>query len=281
MHRTKRFDLCKLDSQTRRKDAVKTIKNSWGITEDQLTGLPHAPRVTSKQDQPIIKPLDWNTKLLEAVARLAKVTKGDFPKACVIADDAFEKVGRPGGAKQLTDEILSSTLVPQHPGSGSAHASAGTTSIQQPTSTRRQSAPSGAPTETPAIEGRQSPENIAVSRQIPTRPSLVVKLPVNARSPPPPVTSSVTAYPSPPTPPVKSEHVVPIMQQENPDDDDGLSSGSEERLDLEARKRILKHEFAIVQLKLEIDDRKKRKERERKAARARQPGGSIEKALLV
>ncbi|GAB7331640.1 hypothetical protein MBLNU13_g03636t1 [Cladosporium sp. NU13] len=280
-HNNKRFELCKIESQTRRKDAIKTIKKSWGITEDQLMRLPNAPRIASKQDQPIIKPLNWNTKLLEAVALLADVTKGNFPHACIIANNVFEEVGRPGGAKQLTAEILLGKLFPRNPGSGSAQVTTGITSVQQPASGRRQSAPGSAPPETPASEGRESPYNIAVSRGIPSRPSLLVKLPVNAQSPPVQATSSVTAYPSPPAPLIKSEHVVPIMQQEGPDGDDGLCSGSEERLNLETRKQILKHELAIIQLKLEIDDRKKRKERERKAARRRQPGGSVENALLV
>jgi len=281
-HNNKRFELCKSGSKARRRDAVKTIKRSWGITGDQLMRLPHAPRIASKQDRPIINPLDWNTKLLEAVARLADVTKGDFSRACVIANNAFEEVGRPGGAKQLTAEILMNALVRQHPASNSAQASTGITSVQQPATGRHQSAPNAAPTGEPAVEGCQSPDNIAVSRQIPTRPSLVLKLPVNARSPPLPAASSVTAYPSPPAPPVKSEHVVPIMVQEGLGDDNGESSGSEDRQDLESRRKILEHELAIVELRLEIDDRKKKKEeRERKAAKARQPGGSVEKALLV
>ena len=219
--------------------------------------------------------------MLEAVALLADGTKGKFSDACVFADIAFEEVGRPGGAKQLTAEILLGKLFPQNPGSGSAQASAGITSVQQSTSGRRQSAPSGAPTKELAVEGRQSPDHIAVSGQIPSRPSLVVKLPVNAQSPPQPATGTVTAYPSPPAPPIKSEPVVPIMLQEGLDNDDGETSGSEERLNLESKRQILEYELAIVQLKLDIDDRKKRKERERKAARARQPGGSVEKALLV
>jgi hypothetical protein len=224
--------------------------------------------------------LDWNTKLLEAVAQLANVTKGDFPKACVIAENAFEKVGRPGGAKQLTYEILLTALVPQHPGSYIAQASKDITSGQQPPSGLRQSAPIGAATETPAIEGRQSPDNIVVPRQIPSRPSLIVSLPVNIQDHPQQSTPPVTAYPSPPARPIKSEHVVPIMQQEGLDEDAGESSESEQRLNLESKKKILEYELAIVELKLANDDRKK-KERERKATRARQLGGSVDKPLIV
>lgn len=231
-----------------------------------------------------MKPLNWNTKLLEAVVQLANLTKGDFDTACSIADDAFENVRRPGGAKQLTNEIVLGALVPQHPGSGSAQTSASISPVQQVVSDRRQSAPSGAPPEASAIEGRQSPDDIVVSRQIPSRPSLIVSLPVkaaNPRSPPRPSTAPLTAYPSPPAVPIKSEHVVPIMQRETFDHDDGDSSGSEERLNLESRRKILEHELAIVHLKLDIDDRKKKKELERKAARARQPGGSKNNALLL
>lgn len=208
-----------------------------------------------------MKPLNWNTKLLEAVVQLANLTKGDFDTACFIADDAFENVRRPGGAKQPIDEIVLGALVPQHPGSGSAQTSASTSPVQQAASGRRQSAPSGAPTEMRAIEGRQSPDDTVVSRQIPSRPTLVVTLPVkaaNPRSPPLPSTPLITAYPSPPALPIKSEHVVPIMQRETFDHDDGDSSGSEERLNLESRRRILEHELAILQLKLDIDDRKKK-----------------------
>jgi hypothetical protein len=249
--------------------------------------LPHAPRIVSKQEERVMKPLNWNTKLLEAVAHLANVTKRDFSKACIIADEAFEKVGRPGGAKQLTDEILSSALVPQQSGSGDAKVSTGITSVRQPASGRRQSAPSasnvpnGVPTETPAIEGRQSLDNIVVSGHNPSRPSLIVKLPVNAPSPPLPATSPVAASSSPAAAPIKSEQVVPIMLQEGFGDDDDESLGSEERLNLESRRKILKHELAIVQLKLEIDDRRRKREREEKAARARQPGSSAHKPLLV
>lgn len=280
-HNNRRFELCKIATQMRRKDAIKAIKTSWGITEDQLMGLPHAPRVMYEWGQPVMKPQNWNTKLLEAVVQLAKVTRGDFSAACLIADEAFEQVRRPGGAKQLNHEILSNALTPQRPGSGAAQASTGITSIQQPAGSRRQSAPSGASTSAPAIEGRQSPNDITTTRQIPSRPSLVVPLPVTARSPPVPSTSPTTAYPSPPAPPIKSEHVVPIMQQEGLNHDEGESSGSEERLNLESRRKILEHELAIVQLKSDIDDRRKKKERERKAARARQPGGSINAPLVL
>ena len=104
---------------------------------------------------------------------------------------------------------------------------------------------------------------------------------MNAQSPPVPATSSVIAYTSPPVPPIKSEHAVSIMQRERPGDDGGLSSGSERRLYLEARKRVLKHELANVQLKLGIDDRRKKKEgRERKAAKARRPGVPSKKHCL-
>ena len=72
-----------------------------------------------------MKPLNWNTKLLEAVVQLANVTKGDFPKARLIADEAFKKIGRPNGAKQLNDVILLTTLCPEYPESGHAQASAG------------------------------------------------------------------------------------------------------------------------------------------------------------
>jgi hypothetical protein len=71
------------------------------------------------------------------------------------------------------------------------------------------------------------------------------------------------------------------MQQEGLNHDEGESSGSEERLNLESRRKILEHELAIVQLKLDIDDRRKKKERERKATRARQPGDSVHEPLLV
>jgi hypothetical protein len=279
-----RFELCKIESQIRRKDAVKTIKKSWSITEEQLMSLPYAPRVTTEQgqlNQSIMKPLNWNTQLLEAVSQLALVTKGDFSKACLIADDAFEKVGRPGGAKQLNREILLSALVPQPTGSNNVQVSAGISSAQQPANGRRQSAPSGAPTETPAAQTRQAPDNTIVSEQIPSRPSLIVRLRANPRSPPLPSTSPVTASSSPPAPPIKSEHVVPIMQQEGLGYEDSQSSGSEDRQNLEAKRQILEHELAIVQLRLAIKDRKERKEQERKAARARQPGCSTGKPLLV
>jgi hypothetical protein len=71
------------------------------------------------------------------------------------------------------------------------------------------------------------------------------------------------------------------MQQEGFDHYDGESSGSEERLNLESRRQILEHELAIVQLKLDIDDRRKKKEKERKATRVRQLGGSLDEPLLV
>ena len=283
-HRNMRFESCKIESQIKRKDAVKTINKSWSITEEQLMTLPHAPRVMSEQglpNQSILKPLNWNTKLLEAVARLATVTKGDFREACLIADLAFDEFGRPSGAKQLNHEILLSALLPQHPGSNNVQTSTGISSAQQPASGRHQSAPSAAPTETPATQRCQSPDNISVSKQTPSRPSLIVSLRANPRSPPLPSPSPVIASPSSPAPPIKSEHGVPIMQQESFDHDDGESSGSEERLNLESRRQILEHELAIVQLKLVIDDRKKKKEQERKAARARQPGGSIGEPLLV
>jgi hypothetical protein len=279
-HNNRRFELCKIATQMRRKDAIKATKTSWGITEDQLMGLPHAPRVTSERGQPVMKPLNWNTKLLEAVVQLATVTRGDFPKACLIADNAFEKIRRPGGAKQLNNEILLSALTPQHPGSGTAQTSASITSVQQPAGSRRQSASSGASTEATATAGRQSLDDMTVSKQILSRPSLIVSLPVTARSPPLPTTSPKNTYPSPTAPPIKSEQVVPIMQQDT-FYYDGESSGSEERLNLESRRQILEHELAIVQLKLDIDDRRKNKERERKAARARQPGGSVDEPLLV
>jgi hypothetical protein len=273
-HNNRRFELCSIATQMRRKDAIKAIKTSWDITEHQLMGLPHAPRFMYKWGQPVMKPQDWNTKLLEAVVQLAKVTRGDFSAACLIADEAFEQVRRPGGAKQLNHEILLSALTPQRHGNSAAQASTGITSAQQPAGSRRQSAPSGASTSAPAIEDRQSPDNSTISREIPSRPSLVVTLPVTARSPPPSTTSPTAAY-------LKSEHVVPIMQQEGFDHYDGESSGSEERLNLESRRQILEHELAIVQLKLDIDDRRKKKEKERKATRVRQLGGSLDEPLLV
>jgi len=286
-HRNMRFELCKIESQIRRKEAVKTIKTSWSITEEQLMTLPHAPRIWSEQglpNQSIMKPLNWNTKLLEALAQLATVTKGDFREACIIADVAFGEFGRPNGAKQLNREILLSALVPQCLEGNNVQATAGISSAQQPANGRRESAPSGSPTETPAVQRRQTPDNTTISKQIPSRPSLIVILRANprtARSPPLPSTSSVIASPLPPVTPVKSEHVVPIIQQETFDHDNGESLGSEERLSLESRRQILEHELAIVQLRLAIDDRKKKKEQARKFARARQPGGSIGEPLLV
>jgi hypothetical protein len=113
---------------------VKTIKKAWIITDEQLMELPYAPRLTYERAQPVIKPLSWNTKLLEAVVQLARMTKDNFPRACVIAEEAFEQIGRPCGAKQLTDEILLTGLIPQQLGSGNAQVSAGA-------SNRRQSAP--------------------------------------------------------------------------------------------------------------------------------------------
>jgi hypothetical protein len=282
-HNNRRFELCKPESQTRREDAVKAIKKLWRITDDRLMELPFAPRLMYERGQPIMRPLDWNTKLLQTLVQLANMTKGNFPKACVIAEDAFEKLGRPCGAKQLTDKILLTRLSPQHPESGNVQASASATSVEQPASDCHRGAPISASNGKPAIAGRQSPDEIVVSRQLRTRPSLVVKLPMGRQDQPLPAsseTSPAAAYPSPPARPIKSEHVVPIMQQEDLNHDDGDSSGSEERLHLESKQKILKHKLAIVKEEMAIEIRN-RKWRERKAAKARQPGASVDTALLV
>ena len=245
--------------------------------------LPYAPRLMYERAQPVIKPLSWNTKLLEAVVQLARMTKGNFPRACVIAEEAFERIGRPCGAKQLTDEILLTGLIPQQLGSGDAQVSAGATSARHSASDHRQSAPTSASIVEPVIEGRPSPDEIIVSRQIPSRPSLVVKLPVGMQNLPRPASSEsspAAAYPSPPARPMKSENVVPVMQQNGLDNDGGDSSESEARLNLESEQKILKYRLAIVKEKLAIEDRD-RKRRERRAAKARQSGASFDTALLV
>ena len=79
--------------------------------------------------------------------------------------------------------------------------------------------------------------------------------------------------------PVKVEHAAAGAQSGNPASDDE-SSGTEERLDLESNRRILELELAIIREKLAVDDRR-RKEKERKAARLRQHGGSVDDALLL
>lgn len=279
-HNNKRFDFLKASSQAQRRTAVKAIRRYWSITEDQLMDLPYAPRRTYEQGNPVMTPLNWNTKLLEAVVDLAKLTKGDFAEACNIASAAFEEFGRLRGAKQLTDEILERALAMQHQGRSGAQRPAEPASAQESAGNRRQSAPSGTSTRQPAVQECQSPDNIHVSRQLPTRPSLIVKLPVCLQIPPVQDSSPAAAYPSPPARPVKSEHVVPIMQEVNLTEADEGSSSGDEHLNLESERKILEYRLAIIKEKLDIDARKK-KERERRAARARLAGGSAGEPLLV
>ena len=279
-HNNKPFAKCKIESQSRRLEAVKTIRKFWSLTDDRLKQLPFAPRITTEKDKPIMAPLDWNSKLLEAVVQLATITNGDFPRACIIADGAFKTFGQPCGAKQLTDEIVLSALAPQEPASGRSQATACATPVQQFASGHIQSASGSASIEEPGFEGPQSPEEPNdASRHVPSRQSLIVKLRVDRQDTPPPAPLPAAAYPSPPPRLIKSEHVVPIMQRERLDDDESDSSGSEGRghLDLESRKKIFQLELAIIEEKIAIKKRKM----ERKAARARQPGSSVNVPLLV
>lgn len=179
-HNNKPFAKCKIESQSRRLEAVKTIRKLWSLTDDRLKQLPFAPRITTEKDKPVMAPLDWNSKLLEAVVKLATVTKRDFPRACVIADGAFKKFGQPCGAKQLTDEIVLSALAPQEPADGKSQAAACATTVQQNASGHIQSASGSASTEEPGVEGPQSPEEPNdTSRHVTSRESLIVKLRVN------------------------------------------------------------------------------------------------------
>jgi hypothetical protein len=70
------------------------------------------------------------------------------------------------------------------------------------------------------------------------------------------------------------------MVRDIPAHDDGHSSSSDERLNLEWKRKILMHQLATVQEQIALDERKKR-ERERKAKRARQLGSSREEPVVL
>lgn len=282
-HNNKRFELLKPESQVRRRFAVQDIKNYWSITDDQLMTLPFAPRHTTEQDQPIMKPLNWNSKLLAAVAQLAMNTRDNFAIACAFAEQAFMAFGRAIGANQLTADILLKAIAAQHAtsnkGRQAAQAVSDSASPREPASEILQNAVGSTSPRQPANDDCHSVSGSTLPQQPASRPSLIVRLPMAAQTPQQPA-SPALAQPSPLAFPMKSEQVVPILQREIPTPDDSESSGTEERLNLESERKILKYRLAIVQEQIALDDRTK-KAKERRAARAKQLGTSADEPVVV
>jgi hypothetical protein len=312
----KRFELLKPHSQAQRKHALKTIFKSWSITEEQLKTLPYAPR-RWQQEHSVMRPMDWNGKLLDAVADLAAKTGGDFACGCHVAHFAFENFGASIGAKQLNAEILSkgiATLLakgngrlvatdngPTGPATGGRQGATSDLSMNSACSDL-QSAVAGASSiglasddlqnangdssrRDSANESGRSSANTSTStspNQATSKPSLIVKFPIAAQAPPAPQPSPsvAAAHSAPATPSIKTEQVVPIMVRDIPAHDDGHSSSSDERLNLEWKRKILVHQLATAQEQIALDERKKR-ERERKAKRARQLGSSREEPVVL
>jgi hypothetical protein len=303
-HNNKRFELLKPHSQVQRRDALKTILETWSITEEQLKTLPYAPRQW-QQDHLVMNPLDWNGKLLDAVAVLASNTKTMFARGCEIARLTFENCGPATGAKQLNAEIVSKAVSAlciarddrsrkiskarsgQH-ASGNRQTATGEPSTNDASATLQSESDtaqstygntsSGTTSDRPSTNTNTSPEGL------PSKPSLIVKLklPMAQKAPPgsQPSPPAAAAYSSPAATPIKTEQVVPIMVRDVPAHDDSQSSSSDERLNLESTRNILMHQLAIVQEQIALDERKK-KEKERKAKKARQLGRSIDEPMVL
>lgn len=286
-HNNKRFELLKPASKAERTAVVKSIKSHWKISGDKLMELPYVPRRTTEVNHPVLKPLDWNTHLLEALEQLASLTKRDFVRGCSAAKEAFEERDFLDGSTQLTSEIVNFAvekirgvdLRREQPIAMNA------ASTDQPTLPQR------------AAERREQQGAVNAASLIqpipPQHLSETVCQPMTVSAPNGPLDGhaasagpSRTSTRAPPSPavshtsvPVKVEHAAAGAQSGNPASDDE-SSGTEERLDLESNRRILELELAIIREKLAVDDRR-RKEKERKAARLRQHGGSVDDALLL
>jgi hypothetical protein len=296
-HNNKRFELLKPYSQAQRRDALKTILETWSITEEQLKTLPYAPRQW-QQGHFVMNPLDWNGKLLDAVAVLASNTKTMFARGCEIARLTFETCGPATGAKQLNAEIVSKAVSALCIARDDRSRKTSKAHSRQHASGKRQSA-AGEPSTNDASATLQSESGAAESTHgntssgttsdcpsgntntspggPPSKPSLIVKLPMAQQAPPPPPSppAAVAAQSARATPPIKTEQVVPIMVRDVPAHDDSQSSSSDERLNLESQRKILMHQLAIVQEQIALDERKK------KAKKTRQLGSSIDEPMVL
>lgn len=292
-HHNKRFRLLKPESQSKRKQYLKTITKHWKITSGQLMTFPYAPRRTTEPGQPILEPLDWNSGLLEAVAQLALRTKGDFAKACKFAKDAFDR-SSPKGTKQLTAKVLLSSIAEQENGSGQE--GAGTTLTQQHASETLQGSNGVqgagvghqggrgdvAPYQAAGASGVRCDARSKTLSQQPSSPTspTAKSTATTGQAPPSPAASPVTAPASLPADAIKREPADAVAQQDDSMKFGSQSSGTEERLTLESKERILSYQLAIVREQLETNERQKR-EKERRAARTRQLGSSPSQPLVL
>lgn len=261
-HKNTRFEMLKSHSKSQRKEVLRSIRSHWKISEDKLMELPFVPRRTTEVNHPIVRPLDWNTPLLQALEQLACSTKRDFAWGCNAAKEAFESESFLNGATQLTSEIVNVAVKKiQGVTPGRQQAGQATGDVASP----RQPIPAPAQ-QGPAKHDRRhtigSAENPASAG--PSRSA--------TRAPPSPAVSHTSL-------PIKVEHAVPGAQSGHPVSDDE-SSGAEDRLELESNARILEWKLMIVRERLAADERK-RGEKERKASRLRQHGGSVDDALLL
>jgi hypothetical protein len=295
-HNNKRFELLKPHSQAQRRNALKTILKTWSITEEQLKTLPFAPRQW-QQGHLVMNPLDWNGKLLDAVAVLASETKTKFTRGCEIARLTFETLGPDTRAKQLNAEIVSKAVSalriardgrpdPRQRASGNRQGAAGGPSTDNASATLPSESGDAhsnvASADSRTVSDHSSANTSSSPNQVASKPSLIVKLPMPQQAPPAPRPSppAAAAHSAPATPPIKTEQVVPIMVRDVPAHDDGHSSSSDERLNLESTRKILMHQLAIVQEQIALDERKK-KERERKAKRKTQLGSSRDEPVVL
>lgn len=262
-HNNKRFKLLRPESKAERTAVVKIIKSHWKIPDDKLMELPFAPHRTTEDNHPVLKPLDWNKHLLEALEQLASLTKRDFAWGCSAAKEAFEDRDFLDGSTQLTSEIVNVAVekIRSVDHRREQPTTINAASINQPVQPQRSAEKICQPTTDSAPVG---PSNVHPASAGPSRTS---------RRPPPSPALSHTSVP------VKVEHAAAGAQSGFPASDDE-SSGMEERLDLESKRRILELELAIIRERLAADDRR-RKEKEWKAARLRQHGGSVDDALLL
>lgn len=254
-HYNKQFTKLKPESQSKRKQYIKSILKFWKINLEQLMTFPYAPRRTV-----VLQPLDWNSALLEALAQLALVTKGDFAKGCDFARDALERSSIKG-TKQITAKILLSAIAQQETASGGSDASphqlVGSSS------------------------DRRDARSKTLSVQPPNPPSPTVHSPdTTGQAPPSPAASPVAAPALPSANAIKSEPTDATAQHDIAMQFGSQSSVTEERLDLESRAKILSYQLATVREQMKMNERRKR-DRERKAARTGRLGGSASQPLVL
>lgn len=306
-HNNQTFVSLKIASKTKRTDALKRIKSVWKITEEKLMDLPFAPRRTTDPGHPVIKPLDWNNPLLEALVDLALLTPRQFERACTAAKEAFETESLFNGATQLTSEFVKVAIRRIQSASSDRenprhvqHQSADVASAKRPAARPDQPRPpkdGNVAGSTPAerLGDRSAPASKAVPRSdqqssleqglatsnSPTRAAVGHSEPVAAsrtatRTPLSPAASPTSL----PIHPIKVEQAASGAQQTGYTWDSEPSGSQEDRLEWESKMKIHEYEIAILREKLANDDRK-RKEKEKKAARLRQHGGSVGDALLM